>query len=168
MRTFVHALALAIATVCAIGAPTAGAADKPTSAGQTTAGKPQPGIAVLQPGHITGVSLTPNQVKSSEQTTATIAGTGHCKFTVNGNNGLILNEDADLPAKVPMAFIVASYETKVFTVQVDGVGGCKGAVTGQVTVGQPVPGTPANQGFDPSKGPLSPVQQNTTTVKPNP
>ncbi|MDB5804635.1 MAG: hypothetical protein JWN73_1957 [Betaproteobacteria bacterium] len=161
----VSILALAVAAFCGAAPLIAGAADKPAAAGQAMAIKPQPGIAVLPPGQISGVSLTPNTVKSSEQTTATIAGSGHCKFTVNGNNGLILNEDADLPAKVPMSFIVNSNETRVFTVKVDGVAGCKGSVTTQITVGQPVqgPGT-----VDPSKPLMSPVQQNSITVKPNP
>jgi hypothetical protein len=118
------------------------------------------------PGHVSALILAPNKVKSSEATTASVAGSGHCKFSVDNGNGSILSQEADLPAKLPLSFIVASYETRVFTVKVSGLDGCKGTASADITVGEPVPygGGPA---IKPSQKLLVPADQ-LTPARPNP
>jgi hypothetical protein len=142
--------------------PAAQAADKPVSPGQVAV-RPPSAVTLAPPGQIVRLEIMPQQVASSVVTTATVFGSGHCKFTLDAGNGLTLKEEADLPAKLPLSYIVATQETTTFTAKVTGTDGCKGAASSQVVVGTPVP---YNSG-SPVKAP-NPVMQQGGELKANP
>lgn len=157
-------LALLIAAIPAL----AFSADKPAAAGLAIpAARTQPAANAPAPGQIIGISISPAQVKSAEATTAIVAGRGHCKFTVDASNGSILNQEADLPARVALSFVVASYETSTFNVKATGIDGCKGSAAGQVTVGAPVQGQ-TNGGNNRPLSPMTPAGPGSAAVAPKP
>jgi hypothetical protein len=88
---------------------------------------------------IKSMEINPVKAKSSETVTVTVNGSGTCKFHVDFGNGLSTDKVEVLPVSFPASFIVASYETSVFTVTATGQAGCQGSAQASVTVGEPVP-----------------------------
>jgi hypothetical protein len=88
---------------------------------------------------IKGMEISPAKAKSSETVTVKLNGAGTCKFHVDFGNGLSMDKEETLPTSFPASFIVATYETNIFTVTATGLAGCKGSAQASVTVGEPIP-----------------------------
>lgn len=156
MRMLISTLAIAAAFPLA-----SLAADKPGAVNQAPASRTGSSLGLAAPGQIGALTIAPAQVKSAEAATATLAGSGHCKFTVDRGDGGTLSQEADLPASFQLSYIVASYATQMFAVKATGIDGCKGSASAQITVGQPVP----YNGGQPVKAPVPKVFPN-ESVKP--
>jgi hypothetical protein len=128
MRPLIVAASLAFLHLTAIAADTA------PSSGPTTT-KPVGGRSLVLPGKISQLTITPGQVKSSDLITATIQGTGVCKFTLDSGSEAVINQEATLPATVTFRIIIASYESRVFHVVASGRDGCQGIAKADVGVG---------------------------------